>query len=162
MRIRPINLPFVLPRLLTILVCVCMSPLPSLAQSDAGNQMQIDPPPVSRYRKPRPAFQVEADPTSQPIPIEEYVPMPRPPTKSSLPPTAKDIAKKQARLREKQRLIAEGDHQREILTNVGKVVGFLLVVGIGVYGVTDITRQIRKSKRAALHPEDDEENEWEP
>ncbi|MCW3052586.1 MAG: hypothetical protein JWN14_1756 [Chthonomonadales bacterium] len=162
MRIRPIKLIFVLPLLLTGIVCVCMSPTTSHAQSDAGNQMQIDQPDLPRNRKPRPAFQVEADPTSQPIPIQEYVPLPRPPTKSSLPPTPKEIAKKQAKVREKQRLIAEGDHQQEILTIVGKGAGFLLVVGIGVYAFTDITRQIRKSKQAALQAEDDEENEWEP
>jgi len=160
MTIRPVPLPIVLTRLLTIMACVCISPITSIAQSDAGNQMQIDPPPVSRYRKPRPAFQVEADPTSQPIPIEEYVPLPRPPTKSSLPPTPKEIAAKQKRLLEKQRLIAEGDHQQEVLANIGKVVGLLLVVGIGVYAVTDITRQVRKSRQAALHPDDDE-NDWE-
>jgi len=162
MKIRPIHPPIVLTRLLTIMVCVCMSPIPSFAQADAGNQMQIEQPAVSRYRKPRAAFQVEADPTSQPIPIDEYVPLQRPPTKSSLPPTPKEIAAKQKRLQERQRMVAEGDHQQEILTNIGKVAGFLLVVGIGIYAVTDITRQVRKSRQAARDLEDDEENEWEP
>ncbi|MCW3096670.1 MAG: hypothetical protein JWL77_2288 [Chthonomonadaceae bacterium] len=163
MTIRRSDIPPVLTRVLTGVTCILLSQGFSFAQA-ATDPLQTDPPPAPRYRRARPVFQVSADPNSKPLPppIIIHDPPPDPPPAVETPltgitptPTSKEIAAKQ----EAERRDAENDRQHDRMVNLGKGVGVLVVVCIGVFAAADVARQIRKSNRSA---QDEEEDEWEP
>jgi hypothetical protein len=71
--------------------------------------------------------------------------------------------RKQARLRAVQRQTADRDARKALLLRVGKVAGLILIVGLGVLGAADITRQLRYAKQRASRRDDEEgdNNDWE-
>lgn len=141
--------------------CLLLSGGVASAQNTTSDPMQIDLP-VPR-RKVRHNLQVSVDPASKPIPPPAIIkPTPPPPTPSQLPPTPEEIHKKAVRQQTKEREQVADDRAHDRLMNIGKVVGFLLVIGVGVFAVTDIFRQIRHTKRTAALEEDYEDEIAEP
>ena len=166
MPIRQFRLPLQPVRLLIMAACFCLSDTLSLAQTDAKDPLQIVPPPIPRYRRERPAFVITADPGSKPLPIPVPIRLPVPITPISAgkpePPSAQILAGKEARRRETLRLEAETIRRNEFWLGIGKVLGFVLIVGVGALAGSDIARQVKKAKNAARQRAEDEENEWEP
>jgi hypothetical protein len=167
MTIRRSEIPLVLTRVLTAITCIFLSHGIAFGQG-ATDPLQTDPPPVPRYQRLSPPFEVSADPTSKPLPPPVIIhdsppdvlpPSATPPDKVLPSPTPKEVAQKQTRIQETERRDAENDRQHDRLVNIGKGVGVLVVACIGVFAAADVVRQMRKSKRSAP---DEEEDEWEP
>ena len=147
--------------------CFCLSPGVALAQVDSQNHLQIDPPPIPRYRRPKPAFVISADPDSKPLPLPTVRHVETggraevtPPKPSS--PSPEQLERRRARVRQIQRKEVEAAAQKDRYLAVAKVLSALIMAGVGIFSITDIARQIRKAKQAASLPPDDEENDWEP
>lgn len=167
MTTRRTQFPLLLARTLAVIAGIYLSAGAALAQSEVDPHLQADPPAVSRYRKIRRVFQVTADPTSKPLPLptmvqEEPLVVTPSAAAAATSPSPEDLAKKQARLREQQRLDAENDRRHEILVGIGKIATFILIVAIGVFAASDVARQIRKARLMAAIPQDEGENQWEP
>lgn len=164
MTIRQTDIAHWLIRLLTMISCVCLGENFSLAQSDVQDHLKIIPPPIPRYRRIRPAFQVKADPTQKPLPKAVYIPPPAAiePMITTVPRPKEDPAKRQARLQEKRRRETQSQILHERLIGVGKALGFVLLVGVGIAAMADIVRQFRKAKRSEPLPDTDGDNEWDP
>ena len=148
-------------RLVTMISCICLGENISLAQSDVQDHLQIIPPPLPRYRRIRPAFQVKADPTQKPLPKPVYIPPPVAiaPIMTAVPRPIEDPAKRQARIRERRRRETQSQILHERLIGVGKALGFVLLVGVGIAAMADIVRQFRKVKRTEPLQDTDSEND---
>ena len=108
---------FLPARLSALIACVWMGQGTAGAQSDVQDHLQISLPPIPRYRKARPAFEISADPGSKPIPPVRYTPLPPPIIPAPVAPPAavlpshEEIERKQARIREIQRRETEREVQ---------------------------------------------------
>ena len=155
-------------RLLAGAACLLLNDKTCLAQADKKmNALQIIPPEVPRYRRIRPVFKVEADRLSKPLvpktmipapPSQDVVPLPPPPSG----PTKEELEKRRARFRENEIRETAAAIRHERLVNVGKALGFLVVVGVGAAALADIARQFRRAKHTARMREETGDSEWEP
>lgn len=131
----------------------------SHAQNSTQDPMQINLP-VPRRKVRRVAIQVSADPASKPIPPPPMLPpTPPPPTPSQLPPTEAEVKKKAERQQKREHEQVEDDRMHDKWVNIGKVAGFVLVVGVGIFAVTDIFRQVQRAKRRNMSDEDYEDDD---
>ncbi len=153
-------------RVLTLIACFCLNQRVTMAQTDEHNQMEIDPPAIPRYRKPKPAFVISADPAAKPLPLpplrHEAAPEVMDKTPKPWVPTPAQLEKRRIRLLQLQERETAEELQRDRYVAIGKVVSLVLLIGLGIFALTDITRQVRKAKQAALQWKDDEDQDWEP
>ena len=155
-----------LTQLLSMIAFLCASGSVAQAQTDRQDALQIIPPEVPRYRQVPPAFVVKADQKQKPLPPPVFRPQPSEDPQVSAPPvpappSPEDLKKKRARIAEAQRQTAMQDTWHERLVAVGKVLGFILVVGVGAVAVADIVRQFRLAKHLATLPREEDEDESE-
>jgi hypothetical protein len=170
MTIRQTHLPERLARLMTMTACIALSHGSVLAQSSAKNDMVFESQQDAPARAPRPAFQVSADPNAKPLPPAVYKHDEPHSTSTSAsapyssekprPPSPEEIKKREAEDREMETKQASRDRLLQRLLGFGKSVGFLVVLGIGVYAAIDVSRQLRNAKEAARKQEEGEE--WDP